>query len=275
MADEEVLCAARDGILVVTLNRAAKLNALTPTMLDGLHAAIEGARAEDVRAVLLRGAGRSFCSGADVHAGLGLTQLPDAHAFLSGLAEVLAAISSLPKPVIAALQGHCVGGGAELALEADLRIVADDAVLSFPDTALGSTPASAYQLVRHVGKSLASEMVMLGTALDARRMRTLGLATEVVPAEALEQASLALAERLRDRAGAQSLRYAKQAIATAEHSPRDADLGVNLAAMLACQAAPRQRDYVGGFAGRGAGEPLRNSAVTPAAEVRDRGHRRG
>jgi enoyl-CoA hydratase len=247
MAAEHVRVDCDEAILAITLDRPAKLNALTPAMLSALDQAFARAAGEDVRAVVLLGRGRSFCAGADVESGLGLTDASAAHAFLFGLAEVLAAISALPKPVIVGLQGHAVGGGAELALEADLRIVADDAVLSFPDVAIGSTPASAYQLVRHVGKALATQVVMLGSSLSAAEMKSLGLAVDVVAPGRLRDATLDLARRLRDRAGARSLRFAKEAIQTAEHADRDTDLRVNVAAMLACQGAAEQREYVAGF----------------------------
>lgn len=238
----------RDGqILVLTLDRPTKLNAITPAMVKDLAAALGLAREDDVRAVVLLGEGRSFCAGADVESGLGLTAASDAHAYLFGLGEILAALSSLPKPVIAGVQGHAVGGGAELVLEADLRVVAYDAVLSFPDVAIGSTPASVYQLVRHLGKALAVEMVMLGTPLTADEMMQWRLAVEAVAPEALRGAAMDLARRVVGRASARSLRLAKEAIQLAEHSQREAELRINLAAMLACQGAAEQQSYVAGF----------------------------
>jgi enoyl-CoA hydratase/carnithine racemase len=236
-----------DGILVVTLARPAKLNALTPAMVDDLAAALDAAAAPDIRVVILEGEGRSFCAGADVHESLGLGDLDDAESFLRSLAGVLRRVSSLPKPVVAAVQGHAVGGGAELALEADLRVVADDALLGFPDVALGSTPASLYQLVRIVGRSRAMDMALRGTQLDAAAMERLGVACEVVAPGELRDAALAVARDLRDRAGARSLRFAKEAVAHATETGREADLAANVSAMLACHTSPEQRAYVSGF----------------------------
>jgi enoyl-CoA hydratase/carnithine racemase len=247
MTAEHVRVEFAEAIVAITLDRPAKLNALTPAMMSALGDALATAGEDDVRAVVLLGAGRSFCAGADVESGLGITDATRAHAFLSGLADVLAAISALAKPVIVGMQGHAVGGGAELALEADLRIVADDAALSFPDVAIGSTPASVYQLVRHVGKSLATEMVMLGTSLSATEMKRLRLATDVVTPAQLRDATMDLARAVRDRAGARSLRFGKEAVQIAEHPDRRADLRVNVAAMLACQGAAEQRAYVASF----------------------------
>lgn len=238
------------GVLAITLARPGKLNALTPAMVGDLAAALDAAAAPDVRVVVLAGEGRAFCAGADVHESLGIEDLDGADRFLRGLAGVLRRISALPKPVIAAVQGHAVGGGAEIALEADLRVVADDARLGFPDVALGSTPASLQPLVRMVGRARAFDMALLGTELDAAELERLGVASRVVARGRLHDAALELARTLRDRASARSLRYAKEAVALAETAPREADLAANVSAMLACHASAEQRAYVAGFDGR-------------------------
>jgi enoyl-CoA hydratase/carnithine racemase len=104
------------GILVLGLNRPERLNALSPALVEELGDALDRAERPDVRVVVLRGEGRSFCAGADVHEALGIEDLDAAAAFLTSLAAVLHRISTLPAPVVAAVQGHAVGGGAELAL---------------------------------------------------------------------------------------------------------------------------------------------------------------
>lgn len=238
------------GILSITLARPAKLNALTQAMVDDLARALEDAASPEVRVVVLAGQGRSFCAGADVKESLGIEEPDLADSFLTALARVLGLVSSLPKPVVAAVQGHAVGGGAELALEADLRVLADDAVLGFPDVALGSTPASLYQLVRMVGSSRALDMALLGTELDAPTMERFGMATRVVAPDGLEAAALAVARTLRDRASARSLRYAKEAVAHAGTASRAGDLAANVSAMLACYASDEQRRYVAAFGER-------------------------
>jgi enoyl-CoA hydratase/carnithine racemase len=239
-----------DGVLALRMARPRKLNALSPALVAQLAAGLEGAEADAVRVVVLLGAGRSFCAGADVTESLGIEDLDAAAGFLTALAGVLRRISGLPKPVIAAVQGDAVGGGAELALEADLRIVASDARLSFPDVALGSTPATLYPLVRLAGRGRALEMALLGTELDAKEMERLGIAHRVVTPEALEEEALDLARRLRDRASARSLRFAKEAVMHAEGPSREADLRANVAAMLACHSSDEQRAFVRGFGSR-------------------------
>lgn len=239
---------ALDGhILTLTLARPDKLNALTETMLDRLAAGLERAQESDVRVVVLRGRGTSFCSGADVAESLGIPDLEGASSFLEHLAEVLRRISSLPKPVVAAVQGHAAGGGAEIALEADLRVVADDAALWFPDVAIGSTPASVWQLYRMVGKAVTTEMVMLGRRLDAADMARHGMVHSVIAAEQLHAAAHRLAERLRDAGSEVSMRHAKRAIDLAGQATRQQDLDSNVAAMLVCYWSDEQRQTVEGF----------------------------
>jgi len=221
-----------DGVLTLALSRPEKLNALTAAGLDELLAALGDAERDGgVRVVVLRGEGRSFCAGADVGEVLARPDLDAAHAFLSRLAGVLRAISLLPKPVVAAVQGHAAGGGAELALEADLRVAADDAQLWFPDVGIGSTPASLHRLYRCVGRAKTTEMAMLGTRLGADDLRRTGLVTEVVGAAELEGAAHRLARRLAERAPA-SLRLAKEAVRLAEEASREVDLAANVSAML-------------------------------------------
>ena len=239
-----------EGVLTLTLARPEKLNALTTQMVEDLGSVLKRARDPDVRVVVLLGEGPAFCAGADVCESLGLTELPAAESFLGGLAAVLRAIHSLPKPVIAGIQGHAAGGGAEIALESDLRIAADDAQLWFPDVGVGSTPASTWQLVRMVGKSRATAMVMLRERLDAARMAELGVAHAVVRPEELPAAAATLARRLRDDVGALSLQFAKQGIGLATTADRETDLGQNVAAMLACHFSDEQRAAVERFTAR-------------------------
>lgn len=239
-----------DGVLVLTLARPEKLNALTRTGLDELHAALDSAAtSDDVRVVILRGEGRSFCAGADVGEELATSDLEQANAFLSRLAAVLRSISLLPKPVIAAVQGHACGGGAELALEADLRVAAEDAQVWFPDVGIGSTPASVYQLFRYVGRARTTSMVLLSERLTAEEMRSLGMVSAVVPAEKLEDAALDLARRLCER-GRTSLRFGKEAVRLADEATREADLAANIAAMLVCYAGEEQQEAAARFMAR-------------------------
>jgi enoyl-CoA hydratase/carnithine racemase len=245
-----VRSALLEGTLTLTLSRPEKLNALTRTGLrELLDALSEAERDPGVRVVVIRGHGRSFCAGADVTEVMADADLDAATAFLTDLAAVLRAISLLSKPVIAALQGHAAGGGAELALECDLRLAAPDVQLWFPDVGIGSTPASLYALYRCVGRAKTTEMALLGTRLDAEQMLRLGVITEVAPVDALAEAADAVARRLAGLSPT-SLRLAKAAVRLADEASREVDLAANVSAMLACWHSPEQREAATRF-GRG------------------------
>lgn len=236
-----------EQILTLTLRRPEKLNALTPTMLESILAALDRAEAPDVRVVVICGEGTSFCAGADVVESLGMPDVARASAFLERIAEILRRISALPKPVVAAVQGHAAGGGAEIALEADFRVVADDARVWFPDVGIGSTPASVWHLVRLVGRSVAMDMVMLGLPLDAKAMQRHEMVHAVVSREQLPAVARTLAGRLRDAGSELSMRHAKRAVHLATNSSREQDLQANVAAMLVCYWSDEQRNTVDRF----------------------------
>jgi enoyl-CoA hydratase len=196
--------------------------------------------------VVLRGEGRSFCAGADIGQELAHGDLARANDFLVRIADVLRRISLLPQPVIAAVQGHACGAGAEIALEADLRIAAEDAQVWLPDVGIGSTPASVYQLLRYVGRARTTAMVLLSQRLNAPDMLSLGMVSAVVPGEELENAALELALRLCERTPT-SLRLGKQAVRLADEASRETDLAANVAAMLVCYAGGAQQEAAARF----------------------------
>lgn len=236
-------------VYTIGLHRPEKLNALTQRMLDEIATALDDALASDVRVVVLLGEGRSFCSGADVTESLSLTDVPAAATFLGAIAGVLRRISNLPKPVIAGIKGHTAGGGAEIALEADIRVAGDDTLLWLPDVSIGSSPTSLYHFVRMLGTSRATRMAMLGERLSAEEMERLGLVASIVPSGEVEAAAYEIAERLR-KLSPLSLRYAKEAVRLATEASRDADLAANIAAMLLCSQSEEQKRAVERFGQR-------------------------
>ncbi len=193
----------RVGIL--TLNRSESLNAVNPDMVAGLLAA--SARAADdaeVRAVVVRGAGKSFMAGGDLRWFREQLALPPAHA-QSGFAELIAGVHAaianfkrMDKPVIAAVHGAVAGFGLSLMLAADLALAADDAyfTLAYSNIALSPDGGATWSLPRHVGLKRAMEIALLGDRFDARQALELGLINRVVPKEVLDQEATALASRL-------------------------------------------------------------------------------
>jgi enoyl-CoA hydratase/carnithine racemase len=193
---------ARDGaVLTVTLDRPEQLNAQTPDTWAAL-AAVGESLADDVRVVVLRGAGRSFSAGLDrslfstdpdTPGGLGALARLDAAETEERIRRYQAGFRWLRSPGIvsvAAVQGHAIGAGAQLALACDLRVLTEDAALRLPEATLGLVPdlTGTSTLVELVGYSRALELCLTGRPVTAAEARTIGLANAVVPAEELDTA---------------------------------------------------------------------------------------
>jgi enoyl-CoA hydratase/carnithine racemase len=190
----------RGRVRILTMNRPAKLNALDTALTEALLAGLERAEREDgVSVVILTGAGRAFCAGADVGEFKDLS--PDQAERVERRAELTMrshlVFSQMRKPVIAAVRGAAMGGGAGLALAADLVVASENARIGYPEIKHGLLPAIVItNLARQVGRKAAFELVATGEPLDARRAYELGAVNRVVPDGELLAAALALAETL-------------------------------------------------------------------------------
>ncbi|HZT91019.1 MAG TPA: DUF4389 domain-containing protein [Gaiellaceae bacterium] len=193
MAEVEV---TRDGaVLTVTLNRPEVLNALNRATHEQLYAALEQARADDVRAVVITGAGRGFCVGQDLQdfsAGAGDV----AERLRTGYHRNVLAIRALEKPVIAAVNGPAAGAGMSLALACDVRIAADAAtfVPAFINIGLVPDSGGTWFVRRILGAARAFEWLTTGRRLGADEARAWGMVSEVVPAAELPQRAQEVAE---------------------------------------------------------------------------------
>ncbi|AEG32533.1 Enoyl-CoA hydratase/isomerase [Thermus thermophilus SG0.5JP17-16] len=192
-----VLKERQDGVLVLTLNRPEKLNAITGELLDALYAALkEGEEDREVRALLLTGAGRAFSAGQD------LTefgdQKPDYEAHLRRYNRVVEAMAGLEKPLVVAVNGAAAGAGMSLALWGDLRLAAVGASFTTAFVRIGLVPDSglSFLLPRLVGLAKAQELLLLSPRLSAEEALALGLVHRVVPAEKLMEEALSLAKEL-------------------------------------------------------------------------------
>ena len=192
-----VLKERQDGVLVLTLNRPEKLNAITGELLDALYAALkEGEEDREVRALLLTGAGRAFSAGQD------LTEFgdrkPDYEAHLRRYNRVVEALSGLEKPLVVAVTGVAAGAGMSLALWGDLRLAAVGASFTTAFVRIGLVPDSglSFLLPRLVGLAKAQELLLLSPRLSAEEALALGLVHRVVPAEKLMEEALSLAKEL-------------------------------------------------------------------------------
>lgn len=185
-----------DSIATITLNRPDKLNALNGEMLARLDAiADELDRANDVRVVLLTGAGKAFCVGADIFEWSSLSPLEMGRRWIRDGHRIFERFARLPQPVIAALNGYTFGGGLELALAADLRLAAAGITLSFPEVKLGIIPGwgGTQRLPELIGKSRAKQMIFSGARISAEIAEDWGLVNEVVEGEKLMERAQALA----------------------------------------------------------------------------------
>ena len=187
-----------DGVARVTLNRPRVLNALNLEMRDDLWALLDVIELDhDIRAVLFRGAGSAFCSGADLN---DFGTAPSYVESRRGRAErdVWGRIARLDKPLIAAIHGYALGAGLELAMLCDFRIAAEDARLGLPEVGLGYLPSAggSQTLPRLIGPGPAFDLILTGDPVSALRALELGVVNQVVPAGELETVAGALALRL-------------------------------------------------------------------------------
>lgn len=195
MEDEVVLI--RDGFVAeIVLNRPAKLNAVTPAMTTRLAEFCRALDADDgVRAVLIRGAGeRAFCAGSDLNA---LADYPSAWAFRNRV-EYATAVRDMRKPVVAALHGWVLGGGAETALSADIRVMGRSARLGFPEVQRGwvGGGGASQLLPRLVGYGQAMKLLLTGDPIDAAEAHRLGLVEYLVDDGDVEAEARRLCARL-------------------------------------------------------------------------------
>jgi len=194
-----------DGVGTLTLDRPDRLNALTFGVYDELVRLFgEVGSDPSVRVVVLRGAGRAFCSGGDVNEIIGkLLDRSDGDrlAFTRMTCALVRNVRLCPRPVIASLHGAVAGAGAVIALACDLRIAAPSAKVSFLFTKVGLTGAdmgAAWLLPRVVGMGRASEILLLGDPVPAEEALRIGLVNRVVPEERLAEETAAVARRLAD-----------------------------------------------------------------------------
>ena len=184
----------REGVARITFNRPERLNALTFEIYRELADTFAALRAEDsVRAVVITGAGRAFCSGGDVHEIIGELFARDMQGLLDFTrmtCELVRNIRLLPKPVIASLNGTVAGAGACIALASDIRIAAPSAKIAFLFVKVGLSGAdmgAAYLLPRLVGLAKATELLYTGDFISAEEAEKAGLYNRVVPAEELDK----------------------------------------------------------------------------------------
>jgi 2-oxoglutaroyl-CoA hydrolase len=219
MNDHDGFRVGRDetrGVATITLDVPGKFNRVTMNARDELRGVFEELDREDtIRFVVLRGEGEAFTAGGDIPGFLERSAWD-----VSRLADNVAAPERCSKPVIAALRGYCFGVGLELALACDFRLAADDLELGFPEVTIGMIPGSGgtQRLARLVGVGRAKDVVMRGRRVRADEALSLGLVTDVVPADELDAAVSRLVEEL-SRHSPLALAMAKRVLNQAYEGP--------------------------------------------------------
>ena len=199
---------------LVRLNRPDQLNALNAAAMDALCAALEELdRDDDVRAIVVTGNQRAFAAGADIGEMANATPMEMLRSNRIGQWD---RVRKIGKPVIAAVNGWCLGGGCELAMTLDLIIAGEGARFGQPEINIGVIPGAGgtQRLTRAIGKARAMEMILTGEPMGAAEARDRGLVARVVPDELVEEDSLSLAAQIATKSPV-ALRLAKEAVNTA------------------------------------------------------------
>jgi enoyl-CoA hydratase len=216
MTYENILLETSNRISILTINRPDKRNALNQATRDEMVHALESLeKSTESRVLIITGAGdKAFIAGADINEFEGRTALMQREA-MKGL-RIFAAIEEFPKPVIAMINGFCLGGGLETALACDIRVASDSAKLGQPEINLGIIPGGGgtQRLTRLVGEGNAMEIILTGESIDAARAKEIGLVNQTVPAADLRNFVLSLAARIAEKSPI-ALRTAKEAVKSA------------------------------------------------------------
>jgi methylglutaconyl-CoA hydratase len=241
------------GILTLTLNRPDKRNALSAELIELLHQSLEQADLDSkVRVVLLRGAGKDFCAGADLEELLAsVNHSPAANESAAlRLGTLFGRIRELPKPVIAMVQGRALAGGAGLATACDLVIAGAGAQLGYPEIQRGFAPAMVMALLRRtVGEKVALDLVLTGRVLRAEEARNVGLVTRVVPDTDLEREARSLAQALAGASGS-ALALTKQLFFQLDALSLREGIALGAKVNALARGTPDFRDAITRFLGR-------------------------
>ncbi|MDP9349618.1 MAG: enoyl-CoA hydratase-related protein [Gemmatimonadota bacterium] len=245
----QTLLLERDGaVAVVTVNRPEKRNALNAQLRAEILSVLDTLRGDDsVRVVVFTGAGeKSFVAGADIGEFVERTPLEQREAMTGR--RIFDEVAAFPKPVLAMINGFCLGGGCELALACDVRIAADTAKLGQPEINLGIIPGGGgtQRLPRVVGTGQALRLVLSGEIIDAAEALRIGLVDAVHPAAELREGVMQLARGMASRSPV-ALRMAKAAVRAAAEMPLSAGLAYETELFVTCFASEDRREGVAAF----------------------------
>ena len=245
---ETVLIEKRASVAVLTINRPDKLNALSSKVhSEGVAALGELRKDETVRVVVITGAGeKSFIAGADISEFAGKTPVSQRNLFLEK--TLFNSIDTFPKPVIAMINGFCLGGGCELALACDIRTASEKARFGQPEINLGIIPGGGgtQRLARLIGEGKAMELILTGDMIDAQTALGFGLVNYVFPTEELEAKTFELANKIAEKSPI-ALQMAKEAVKLASRSTLDEGLRREVDLFAICFSSEDKEEGVAAF----------------------------
>ncbi|PXX94747.1 enoyl-CoA hydratase-related protein [Halomonas sp. LBP4] len=249
MSDKLIEVVDNAGVVRLTITRPKALNALNSAVIDELEAVLSDLeKRDDLRAVLITGDGeKSFVAGADIAEMRDKTP-EQARAFASQALRTLKRLETLPVPVVALVNGFCLGGGCELALACDWAVASDNAIFGQPEVLLGVIPGfgGTQRLPRRVGPAMALDLVTTGRKIDAQEALRIGLVNRVMPQAELEAYAEELTKQLGGN-GPAAVRSAKQAVHDGMDQDLDSALALETSLFAFCFAGEEQSEGMSAF----------------------------
>ena len=245
---ETITVEKREKVALITINRPDKLNALSSKVhTEGVAALDELRKDESVRVVVITGTGeKSFIAGADISEFNDKTPVTQRNTFYEK--TLFNSIDTFPKPVIAMINGFCLGGGCELALACDIRTASENARFSQPEINLGIMPGGGgtQRLTRLIGEGRAMEMILTGDMIDAETAHRFGLVNHVFPLAELETETMKLAAKIAEKAPV-ALQLCKEAVKFASRSNLDEGLRREVDLFAICFSTEDKQEGVSAF----------------------------
>lgn len=245
---ETILVEMRESIAVLTINRPDKLNALSSAVhREGVEILDELKTDAGVRAVVVKGAGeKAFIAGADIAEFADATPVEQRDVMNSR--SLFTVLDTFPKPIIAQINGFCLGGGNELAMACDIRIASEKSRFGQPEINLGIIcgGGGTQRLTRLIGESKAMEMILTGDMIDAQTAFDYGLVNYVYPAEELETKTMELANKIAEKAPV-ALQMSKEAVKFASRSNLDEGLRREIDLFAICFSTEDKQEGVSAF----------------------------
>lgn len=245
---ETITIEKRGAVAILTINRPDKLNALNEAVhREGVAALDELKHDDSVRVLVITGAGeKSFVAGADISEFEGKTPVTQRDAFYDR--SLFNTIDSFPKPVIAMVNGFCLGGGNELAMACDIRMASENARFSQPEINLGIMcgGGGTQRLTNLIGEGRSMEMVLTGDMIDAPTAEKIGLVNHVYPSDQLEAETMKLADKIAEKAPI-ALQLSKEAVKFASRSNLDEGLRREVDLFAICFSTEDKKEGVTAF----------------------------